>query len=75
MEPLVIHPNSESQSKLLKQLLKELKIQFEKLSETKSSAKKPNAETIKAIEEGRKERHKLQPITDIDAFFEEFKNE
>ena len=77
METLLVHINDKSQLEKVKFFLREMKLKFENVKENELPISKniPNAETIKAIEEARNERHKLEPITDIDAFFESFKNE
>lgn len=77
METLLVHIDDKSQLEKVKFFLREMKLKFENVKENELPISKniPNAETAKAIEEGRKERHQLQPVTDIDAFFEDFKNE
>ncbi len=67
MTTLTIHI-PDSKADFIKQLLKELDVKVETKKESKKAERKPNAETIKAMEDAK--RGKTMPITNIKAFFE-----
>jgi hypothetical protein len=67
MTTLTIHV-PDSKADFIKKLLKELDVKVEIKKESKEVERKPNAETIKAIEDAKK--GKTTPITNIEAFFE-----
>lgn len=66
METLIIEI-PENKSTLVKSLLKELGVVIHKKN---SRAKKPNATTIKAIEDARNGIGISEPITDIDKYID-----
>ena len=67
METLLVHIDDKSQLEKVKFFLREMKLKFENVKENELPISKntPNAETAKAIEEGRKERHKLQSYSNV----------
>ena len=67
METLLVHINNKSQLEKVKSFLKEMKLKFENVKENELPISKniPNAETIEAIEEARRERHKLQSYSNV----------
>ena len=77
MEKLLVHINDKSQLEKVKFFLREMKLKFENVKENELPISKniPNAETIKAIEEGRKERHKLQSFSNVKDLMASLENE
>ena len=77
MESLLVHIDNKSQLEKVKAFLREMKLKFENVKENELPISKniPNAETAKAIEEGRKERHQLQSFSNVKDLMTSLENE
>ncbi len=78
MESLLVHFENKTQLEKVKAFLKEMRLSFEKIQEKKpleDLPRIPNAETRKAIEEGRKEKPFLKSFSDIDELMKSLEND
>lgn len=77
METLLVHIDNKSQLEKVKNFLREMKLKFENVKENEIPDSKniPNAETVKAIEEGRRERHQLQSFSNVEDLMASLENE